>query len=66
MTDYTNPNDPWMQTGYDPFKGMSEDERMKAGCMQAVVFVLMIALGLGNARLCISGYWPSGEFRLLL
>ena len=46
MTDYTNPNDPWMQTGYDPFKGMSEDERMKAGCLQALTFVGMIMLGL--------------------
>lgn len=51
MTDYTNPNDPWMQTGYDPFKGLSEDERMKAGCMQAVVFVLMIVLGLALCAL---------------
>ena len=51
MTDYTNPNDPWMQTGYDPYKGLSEDERMKAGCMQAVVFVLMIALGLALCAL---------------
>lgn len=51
MTDYTNPNDPWMQTGYDPFKGMSEDERMKAGCLQAVGFVLMIVLGLALCAL---------------
>ena len=51
MTDYTNPNDPWMQTGYDPFKGLSEDERMKAGCLQAVVFVLMIVLGLALCAL---------------
>lgn len=51
MTDYTNPNDPWMQTGYDPYKGLSEDERMKAGCLQAVVFVLMIVLGLALCAL---------------
>lgn len=51
MTDYTNPNDPWMQTGYDPFKGMSEDERMKAGCLQAVGFILMIVLGLALCAL---------------
>lgn len=49
--DYNNPNDPWMQTGYDPFKGMSEDERMKAGCLQAVGFVLMIVLGLALCAL---------------
>jgi hypothetical protein len=46
MMDYNNPNDPWMQTGYDPYKGMSEDERIKAGCLQAVGFILMIVLGL--------------------
>lgn len=51
MTDYTNPNDPWMQTGYDPFKGLSEDERMKAGCLQAVGFILMIVLGLALCAL---------------
>ena len=51
MMDYNNPNDPWMQTGYDPFKGMSEDERMKAGCLQAVGFVLMIVLGLALCAL---------------
>ena len=51
MTDYTNPNDPWMQTGYDPYKGLSEDERMKAGCLQAAVFVLMIVLGLALCAL---------------
>lgn len=51
MTDYTNPNDPWMQTGYDPYKGLSEDERMKAGCLQAVGFILMIVLGLALCAL---------------
>ena len=51
MTDYTNPNDPWMQTGYDPFKGLSEGERMKAGCLQAVGFILMIVLGLALCAL---------------
>ena len=39
MTDYTNPNDPWMQTGYDPFKGTSKDERIKFGFLQAFIMV---------------------------
>lgn len=51
MTDYTNPNDHWMQTGYDPFKGMTNKERMKAGCLQAVIFILMIILGLALCAL---------------
>lgn len=44
--DYNNPNEPWLQTGYDPFKGMSDDERAKAGCLQGLAFIGMIVLGL--------------------
>lgn len=44
--DYNNPNEPWMQTGYDPFKGMSDDERAKAGCLQGLAFIAMVVLGL--------------------
>lgn len=39
MMDYNNPNDPWMHTGYDPYKGMSDEERMKAGCLQMAGFI---------------------------
>ena len=39
MTDYTNPNDPWMQTGYDPYKGMSNNERIKAARLQLLIMV---------------------------
>lgn len=46
MMDYNNPNEPWMQTGYDPFKGMSDDERAKAGCLQGLAFIAMVVLGL--------------------
>ena len=44
--DYNNPNEPWLNTGYDPFKGMSDDERAKAGCLQGMAFIGMIVLGL--------------------
>ena len=44
--DYNNPNEPWLNTGYDPFKGMSDDERAKAGCLQGLAFIGMIVLGL--------------------
>ena len=37
--DYNNPNDMWLHNGYDPYKGMSDDERMKAGCLHAVCVV---------------------------
>lgn len=31
---YNNPNDMWRHNIYDPYKGLSDDERMKAGCLQ--------------------------------
>ena len=43
MMNYSNPNDPWL---YDPYKGMSEEERVKAGCFQGVFFVLAFLIGL--------------------
>ena len=46
MTEYTNPNEPWMRTGYDPYKGMSDRERLKAGCLQGASFFILLILGL--------------------
>lgn len=46
MTDYTNHNEPWMNQGYDPYKGLSDDERMKAGCLQLATYLVMIFIGL--------------------
>ena len=43
MMNYSNPNDPWL---YDPYKGMSEEERMKAGCFQGIFFVIAFLMGL--------------------
>ena len=37
--DYNNPNDMWRRNGYDPYKGMSDSERLKAGCLQLVCVV---------------------------
>lgn len=34
---YNNPNDYWH--GYDPYKGMNEEERMKAGCLHVACFI---------------------------
>ena len=47
MMNYNNPKDPWMHTGYDPYKDMNDDERMKAGCIQASIVIVMILVGLG-------------------
>lgn len=44
--DYNDPNDPWRTPGYDPYKGMSDEERIKAGCMQVVTFIVMLIVGL--------------------
>lgn len=41
---YNNPNDYWQ--GHDPYKGLDDDERMKAGCMQlaSIIFSVILAL----------------------
>ena len=46
MMEYNNPNDPWMNTGYDPYKGMSDEERENAGCFQGIIYIVAILLGL--------------------
>jgi len=44
--DYHNPNDNWMQTGYDPCKGMTDEERMRAGCLHGAAVIVAVILGL--------------------
>ena len=44
--DYNNPNAPWLNTGYDPYKGLNDEERLKAGCFQMVAFIVMLIVGL--------------------
>ena len=51
MMDYNNPNDPWFNTGYDPYKGMNEKQRMMAGCLQGAAFVLIIIFALAMCAL---------------
>ena len=43
---YNDPNEMWRHNGYDPYKGMSDEERMKAGCLQLVGIVCAIILAL--------------------
>ena len=31
--EYNNPNQPWLPPGYDPYKDMSDTERMTIGCV---------------------------------
>ena len=49
--DYNNPNDMWRNNGYDPYKGMSDEERIKAGCMQVVAFIVMLIVGIALCAL---------------
>ena len=35
--DYNNPNEMWRHNGYDPYKGLSDKERMMAGCLQVFI-----------------------------
>lgn len=36
---YNNPNEMWRHNGYDPYKGLSDEERLKAGCLQLFSFI---------------------------
>jgi hypothetical protein len=64
--DYNNPNDMWRNNGYDPYKGMSDEERMKAGCMQlvgilvAIIAALLICALLGSCT--TTKYVPMPEY----
>ena len=49
--DYNDPNDMWRNNGYDPYKGLSDEERMKAGCFQLAAFFVMIMVGLALCAL---------------
>jgi hypothetical protein len=49
--DYNNPNEMWQHNGYDPYKGLSDEERIKAGCMQVVAFIVMLIVGLALCAL---------------
>lgn len=49
--DYNDPNETWRHNGYDPYKGMSDEERIKEGRMQAVVIIVMLIVGLALCAL---------------
>lgn len=44
--DYNDPNEMWRHNGYDPYKGMSDEERMKAGCLQGAAYFLALIIGM--------------------
>ena len=52
MMEYNNPNSPWMHTGYDPYyENMSDDDRVKSGCMQVIIYFVAIIVGLALCAL---------------
>lgn len=44
--EYFNPNDYWSHQDYDPYNGMNDEERLKAGCWQMVVFIAAVVIGM--------------------
>jgi hypothetical protein len=50
----TNPNEPWLDTDYDPYKGMDDQDRMLAGCLHIVIFIVGMMVMLVIAALCNS------------
>ena len=40
--DYNNHNDYWQ--GYDPYKGMTDDERTLAGCLHSIGYIVAIVI----------------------
>ena len=64
--DYNDPNDLWRNNGYDPYKGMSDEERMKAGCLQivgmvgAIIAALLICALFGSCT--TTKYVPVPEY----
>ena len=44
--DYNDPNKMWRHTEYDPYKGMSDEERMKAGCLQGGIYFLAVVVAM--------------------
>lgn len=65
---YNNPNEMWRHNGYDPYRGLSDDERMKAGCLQVVAFIVMFIVGLALCALLGSctttKYVPVPEYHM--
>ena len=51
MIDYNNPDSYWLNTVNNPYKDMNDQERLKAGCMQMVMFILMLIVGLSLCAL---------------
>lgn len=63
--DFHNPNEYWH--GYDPYKGMTDEERMKAGCLLGVAYIVGFVIALAVCALLVgcttTKYVPITETR---
>lgn len=63
---YTNPDEFWRHNDYDPYSGLSDEERMKAGCLQlagivgAIIVALLICALFGSCT--TTQYVPVPEY----
>jgi hypothetical protein len=52
MMDYSNPNEMWRRTGFDPYKWANDKERAQLGCMHGILFLLAAAILIAVMALC--------------
>ena len=50
--DYSNPNEMWRRTGFDPYKWANDKERAQLGCMHGILFLLAAAILITVMALC--------------
>ena len=66
IMNYTNPDEFWRHNDYDPYSGLSDEERMKAGCLQlagivgAIIVALLICALFGSCT--TTQYVPVPEY----
>ena len=66
IMNYTNPDEFWRHNDYDPYRGLSDEERMKAGCLQlagivgAIIVALLICALFGSCT--TTQYVPVPEY----
>lgn len=44
--DYFNPNDYWNQADKDQYKGMTDKEKLRAGCWQMIIYIVAVSIGM--------------------
>lgn len=49
--DYNTPNDPWQNNDFDPYRGLSDEERFKVECVKVVALIVTIIVGLALCAL---------------